>query len=188
MPYTGAATVDDCITCFGEQYCDEPGLIIYGTITCEGGVYCDSDGESLPCEEGFFCPDGDTLKYRCDHGTYSDASASFCTTCDEGHYCTQPEPLDGTLAVTYTGYVAGVKKSDIDADTFACPLGFYCDVGTAIPDQYPCPIGTYGASTKLTSPTECTVCDATYYCPLWGMDALDTSFLCKDGYLCETGS
>jgi hypothetical protein len=143
MPYKGASTVADCIPCIGDQSCTEIGQTAYGTQTCPAGYYCDSDGTQNICEAGFYCPDGDVVKYRCEHGTYSDVQATFCSDCLAGQVCLQPEPLDsGTL--TYTVEVPGVTITDMNAAN--CPKGFYCDTGTAIYGQYPCPKGQYGAA------------------------------------------
>ena len=44
----------------------------------------------------------------------------------------------------------------------------------------------------LTKPSECTACPDTYYCPEKGMTysqiTTGTTYQCKDGYICDTGS
>jgi hypothetical protein len=132
MPYNGAIEEDDCIPCIGTQYCPNTGMSAYLTQTCPGGYYCDADGTQHACEAGFFCPAGDILKYRCDHGTYQDALGSIddrtvCTPCTAGQYCQQPSPGDGTDPTHFTDYYAGADAEE------PCPKGFYCESQTSIP-------------------------------------------------------
>jgi hypothetical protein len=37
------------------------------------------------------------------------------------------------------------------AGTANCPTGYYCPEGTADPNQFPCPPGTYNPSTSMFS-------------------------------------
>lgn len=57
-------------------------------------------------------------------------------------------------------------------------LGYYCVASTqAIPVTAgkPCPVGTYGARDGLSSASECSPCDAGYYCETEGNKKM---FLC----------
>ena len=56
---------------------------------------------------------------------------------------------------------------------------------------YPCPFGTYGAQELLVDVTECSLCDAGYYCGPKddGSDGLSApTAKCDAGYYCSSGA
>lgn len=70
-----------------------------------------------------------------------------------------------------------------------CPLGYYCEAGTLHPT--PCPMGTYGADTKLVDAAGCTACKSGFYCDELGLteETLDArNKQCDAGYFCTEGS
>lgn len=69
----------------------------------------------------------------------------------------------------------------------ACPKGYYCQAGTGLYTQTPCPIGTFRATTSATQASDCTACTAKFYCPEPGLIA-GNAFKCGAGYLCAAGS
>jgi len=95
----------------------------------------------------------------CPAGTYnsntSSTTLSACTTCSAGSYCP-------------TG----------SAINTPCPLGSYCSIPSTIA---PCPDGTYGATTGLTSASQCTTCPVGSYC------FNGTNITCNGGYTIGTG-
>ena len=65
-------------------------------------------------------------------------------------------------------------------------LGHYCLINTEFDSQYPCPNGTYNNQTGSTSPSDCQLCPAGYYCPTTGL--AEPAGLCDPGYYCVLGS
>lgn len=65
-----------------------------------------------------------------------------------------------------------------------CPQGYYCPAGA--PKKLPCPRGTYGAASGLSSESECTPCEAGKYCFGKGLD--QPSGPCRAGYYCAGSS
>lgn len=51
---------------------------------------------------------------------------------------------------------------------FLIILGFYCALGTSTPA--PCPPGSFGASTGLNLVSQCTPCNAGFYCEASGLN------------------
>lgn len=50
-----------------------------------------------------------------------------------------------------------------------CPKGHYCPEGTALPTQYPCPMGTFNPRQATHSPSDCMPCAAGHHCPSVGL-------------------
>lgn len=65
-----------------------------------------------------------------------------------------------------------------------CEIGYYCEGGNIFPT--PCPTGTYGTGASYSSSSECTSCDATYYCDLVGQ--ISTADICAPGFICTGGA
>ncbi|KAF8823037.1 PAN domain-containing protein, partial [Cardiosporidium cionae] len=123
-----------------------------GCLLCPPAFICDEEGEFEPhkwCREGYYCPRGTHTPFPCPAGSIGDSpflvSPSQCLPCFAGMACTE-----GT-AFSF-------------APPLACEMGYYCPEGTRFPTEFPCPPGTYGESTSLTSVTECTPCSKGYFC------------------------
>lgn len=52
---------------------------------CATGEYTNNNTSCSACEAGSYCTNG--IKYACEAGTYSAASATSCSTCEAGSYC-----------------------------------------------------------------------------------------------------
>jgi len=137
----------------------------------EGGYFVDTEGSSTwsgECAIGHYCPDGSTTNYqvKCPKGTFRSitrgSKPSDCSICTSGQYCDE----EGM------------------SDTKECPQGYYCPLGTIIPE--PCPEGSYGATTGLTDSKSCTPCPSGYYCGKRSLTSPETQ--CDEGYYCIEGA
>jgi hypothetical protein len=159
----GATSSSDCDACPAGYSCVGGSNLPYTTDPlddtaswsqkCTAGYYCAAGSSSVTaaqCSRGYYCPTASVTQYACLPGTYQgSAGQSSCDPCPAGYYC------DGVDGTTYT----------------TCPKGFYCPSGTTFSNEYPCPAGTYGASTGLTAASGtggCTSCTNGYYCQFMG--------------------
>lgn len=167
---TGLVSSSACSACQGGYYCGSDGLS-EPTGPCRAGFYC-SSGASIEnptdgvtgdeCTTGHYCPEGTATPVQCPPGVYSPtAQASECINCTAGYYCT-----DGITLVD-------------------CPQGNYCPSGTGNVFEL-CPVGTYGAATRLASAGECTQCTGGSYCDTPGNTMV--SGTCQAGYYCRLGA
>ncbi|XP_028563977.2 uncharacterized protein LOC114585457 [Podarcis muralis] len=163
--------------------------------TCPEGKYCLPGHLPHLCPKGFFCPEGTGLNWQpCPPGTYSPiqgiGSHTDCRSCDGGKFCMYHNATDVT-GHCWEGYYC-TQGSDRpnpevqlnDHSAGPCPSGHYCPRGTAVPKQ--CPVGTFAASTKLISETECSACLPGHYCNTPGLTT--PTGLCEEGYYCIVGS
>jgi hypothetical protein len=139
-------------------------------ITCPVGSWCGSQALTAPsgsCDPGHYCPAGSTAAtevecpskfYRAHRGA---RSLSDCALCPSGFTC-------GNATVTPS----------------LCPQGSYCVVGVDTPE--PCKPGTFGNSTGVRRPEDCTPCPPGSYCETMGLTA--PTGLCAEGYFCLAGS
>ena len=124
----GATAVTDCLEC-PEGYTCTTEALKEPVDNCSGGSYC-IDGDTFPCDEGFYCPDSSYARIPCAPGTFAtETGKSSCDTCTAGFYC--------------GGSEYGGDPSAIRTDPVACPRGYYCPPGTASANEHPCPRGTY---------------------------------------------
>ena len=91
----------------------------------------------------------------------STTSASICTTCPAGYYCTTGDSLTD------------------------CPVGFYCPSGTG-PDWQPCPAGTFNNQVRIEDVASCTACLDGSYCSEENATAVTGD--CTAGYYCTEGA
>ncbi len=178
MSYKGAKAQSECISCSAGQVCTGTGLST-PSDTCPAGKYCENATSQVDCPVGYQCPAGTHLPILCQPGTIQTATGqSSCTSCPAGSYCS----FTGSIASTYEGSI-------FISEAVTCPLGYFCPLGSDIYFINECPVGTYGATTGLSSSGECAPCPATNYCEVTGLTAADlTSRVCADGYICPQGS
>ena len=152
-PLNGASKLEDCLVCDLGHYCDDSGLSSPGEKKCAPGYYCpvnqyQEEPSSYICPRGYKCPKGSIAPIPCSPGEYQvDKQMPSCNQCDAGYYC---DGTDGTAKVE-------------------CPRGYYCPLGTGLPMEHPCPVGTYRDSLKAESLNDCEDCPSGYYCPERGM-------------------
>ena len=100
---------------------------------------------------GQFCVEGTKDPENCPRGTFNPnqggGQAANCERCPPGYFCKDE------------GMSVGVDPGQI------CPAGYYCPAGTEFQDEFPCPAGTWSASTGLFTPDMCTECGEGKACP-----------------------
>lgn len=186
---TGLTSIESCKKCLPGQYCDSVGGV-YPTGPCDAGYYC-SEGAytSQPsgpptgglCPRGGYCIVGSKEPEPCLPGTFNNftggKSTDDCVPCTPGYYCfgsNNPSP---------TGF---------------CDAGYFCNGSASVATQYEAPAGTYtfaGASSPIPCPqgsynpftvqSNCTLCEAGFYCPALGLTEKTT---CPEGSYCPEGS
>ncbi len=173
----GAGLQTDCKACPSGYVCTGTQLID-ATNVCPAGKFC-VDSTQTDCPAGFYCPAGSLEAFRCQPGTYQDATGqSACVQCDAGSYCYWNDDDGDGDPMTLAGTEITTKLD--------CPAGYYCPSGTAFYGHFPCPIGTFSASTSLQDETSCTQCTAGSYCDRVGLSAVAGA--CADGYVCSIGT
>lgn len=187
---TGAKMRSECLPCPAGSYCDEgtetptPAPVGYyipymgatslsAALKCPAGYPCETTGNyrysGSSCTKGYYCPPGSSSSTGnpCPAGTYSDRidlwDESQCTICPSGYYCEAASTSD---------------------DITICAQGYYCVAGTGSSTQYPCPTGTYGATTGLKAESECTNCTAGGSCS----SGSTSTVTCSQGYYCPAGT
>lgn len=173
---TGASV---CTTCEAGYYCDlnaTSQTYMYSDRICPAGLECPPGMTRAPnlvqdkCRKGHYCPKGDVNPYPvpCPNGTfnaeYGLKQVSECQQCTPGMYCI-PEGLSSPAG--------------------DCPGGYYCPLGTAAPESFPCPIGFYRNGSAKESFQDCAECISGYYCDREG---LATPIDCPAGSFCVSGS
>ncbi|XP_055369802.1 uncharacterized protein si:ch211-286b4.4 [Betta splendens] len=161
-----------------------------GCSPCPAGYFCGTVGLTRPsglCEEGFYCPGGDTT-----------STGSAGGPCPPAHYC--PEGSGSPLpcpAGTYTnltgqplcsrcpaGYYCPEKTGNFSK--FPCPPGFYCLDGTRHSTQFPCPRGYYNPEPMTQSLDSCLPCPPGHYCEKERLTKV--SGKCKAGWFCVSAA
>lgn len=137
---------------------------------CPAGQYCPIVNQTEPaglCQPGHYCPErsiSDT-EIDCPPKFYRVAdgarSQDDCALCPSGFYC-----LNATV------------------NPIPCPEGSYCRVGVDTPT--PCRAGTFGNTTGLRRPDDCTPCPPGFYCDTEGLQT--PAGECDAGYYCLEGS
>jgi len=146
--------------------------------TCPQYHFCDGNTEyplGKLCENGFYGLDGIT-------GMTEKAN---CTACPQAVFCTSGR-IVGDCA---PGFIC-VEQADSHTpmnDTLAdkaypCPLGFYCNEGAQEPTK--CPPATFTFEIGAKQETECTICQAGWYCPYEGTEPV----ICPAGAFCGFSS
>ena len=176
-------------SCPAGKYSDAINLVSQSSCTsCPAGFTCaihSTTSTMEKCRAGYYCPEGTAWggDVPCPAGTYSSetqlSSASECTTCTPGYYCTGGNTTtdgkcgpgyycpSGTPSRTYYPCPAGTysdgsgEASSLDACN-PCEPGHYCLQGSAV--MLPCPNGTYSSNYGTLSATNCSPCPAGYHC------------------------
>ncbi|KAM4567238.1 uncharacterized protein PAE49_010636 isoform 2-T2 [Odontesthes bonariensis] len=170
-PVSGLTNEAGCQPCTAGFYCREAGLRA-PTGPCGQGHWCppgQTVATALPCPHGHFCLEGSSAPEPCPMGTYQDRDKqSSCAVCEAGYYCDfRLHPANASLLRP-------------------CPKGHYCPAGTALPNQHPCPIGSFNPRERTDSPEGCIPCAAGHYCPFIGLS--EPAGPCHAGYLCRLGA
>ncbi len=171
---------NNCRPCDPGKYCGSHALY-KPEGNCSEGYYCPA-GEILKsppdkeCQPGHFCPEGSGTHKPCPPGYYQPYKRmGLCYICPEGSYC---DPADARANLS-----SGINTSTHGVVyPLDCPRGYYCPNGTRAKYQFPCPIGTFGNKSKLTSLDECEPCLKGHYCKKSGITK--SSGVCYEGYYC----
>ncbi|XP_070399343.1 multiple epidermal growth factor-like domains protein 6 [Nothobranchius furzeri] len=170
-PVSGLTDDADCQPCRAGFYCREAGLRT-PTGPCGQGYWCppgQSVATALPCPSGHFCLEGSPVPEPCPSGTYQDRDKqASCTVCEPGYYCDRR---------------SGLTNISLPRP---CPKGHYCPAGTALPNQHPCPIGSFNPREGTDSLSGCLPCAAGRYCPSVGLS--EPAGPCQAGYFCKLGA
>ena len=67
-----------------------------------------------------------------------------------------------------------------------CPEGYFCPLETETATANPCPAGTFSNRTGQTDASECLPCPGGYYCD--STDLTASTGLCREGWYCSSGS
>ncbi len=114
---------------------------------CERGMYCLHAGveDGVLCPAGYYCPEGteDYHNTPCPAGTYGEDvgyySASQCTVCPIGHYCTGAASITPCLPGTYNSE----KSGNFSGSCIPCEAGYACPVAAMVEMTTPCASGHY---------------------------------------------
>ncbi|KAM8927608.1 uncharacterized protein RCH25_007839 [Pelodytes ibericus] len=157
---------------------------------CPPGYYCQGTGQTTPtglCFEGFFCPGRQSLPNNlpCPRGHFCLAGSWEPSLCEAGWY--QNEEKQTTCHICEAGYYCDSRREPVsDFRQFLCPQGYFCPRGTQYGTQHPCPTGTYGASSGLTTIEGCVKCPPGKYCQGEGLE--NPTGDCASGYWCKDGA
>ena len=148
-----------------------------------GPIYVDPKNhfQQWICPVGHYCIDGESR--LCDGGHFGNSTGLSYSTCSglcrSGYFCPPGSVSDtehecggvdrycpfGSDSPSYVpdGFVSGPSyvNETIRSTIESCPLGFYCTGG----ESRPCPAGSFGNSTVLTSPSCSGLCPIGFYCP-----------------------
>lgn len=201
---------EDAAVRWGQRIC-EPGF--YCTegvrLRCPAGTYGGSSGLtneecSGPCSAGYYCPIASISDKQipcggadvyCPEGSpnKTDVTEGYFTTggqvdsriseriCPLGHYC-----VAGVKRPCPPGVYGGGEGLSSAACSGNCTAGFYCEEGSTMADQEPCPPGTWGDEGQKTD--VCSgLCHPGYYCPT--NSTAPTQLQCGgDRVFCPVGS
>ncbi|KAJ7990480.1 hypothetical protein DPEC_G00300750 [Dallia pectoralis] len=168
-----------------------------GCSPCSPGQFCHSVGltrPSGPCQEGFYCPGGDSTST----GSEGGGGGGGRGRCPPAHYCPAgsanpvPCPAGGYANMSglsrcprcHAGYYCPERTSD--HTQFPCPPGFYCPDGTRHATQFPCPRGYYNPEPMTQSLDSCLPCPPGHYCEKERLTAV--SGKCKAGWFCVSAA
>ena len=217
-----------CKLCPAGRYGNHSGLVTsFCSGLCQAGYYCPEGSTSpsqIPCGSVHqYCPAGSSFPFPSPSGKKTvsifagDSSGLFqykTVDCSLGHYCTNgleyPCPL---------GVYGNLTALQVSTCSGHCPPGNYCPPGSVVPTKcpkgfycpdgkvfLPCPAGTFGAATGLSSVTCSGYCEKGHYCldastsatsrqcprgrfgSIFGLTNANCSGLCSPGFYCPVGS
>lgn len=148
---------------------------------CTAGYYCPAGSiVSTPEECGsnsVYCPEGSFQPTAVSQGYYTSGGTPFTRThqlkCEKGFFCTERGEKHGCIAGSY-GDSDGLFNAcsgpspppfPCSSSSGFCEPGFYCPVNSTNPRSVPCPAGTYGSSSGLSSSNCSALCPVGHYCP-----------------------
>ncbi len=163
--------------------------------TCIQGYYCNGTGTVDPiiCPAGFYCPESTDVPFTCPRGTYQPDVARYdithCNPCTPGYGC-DTTGLSAVVNKCAAGFycLAGSNTTHPTDPTIGglCPVGYYCELGTADYSTSPCKNGTYSNSTGNTAIGDCTSCDPGRVCNGYALQ--EPNGYCAAGYYCRGGA
>ena len=165
---------------------------------CPQGFFCsgaNNTGTLSPCTPGNYCPANSGSETPCPAGSYMPnyqaKEIGDCIDCEPGHYCSGTGNANPTAACSpgYFCYKSAISStpSDVAGKYGKCPIGHYCESGTA--DPMACPMGSYRSTEQAVNENGCTQCTQGYFCPDVGMTSgNNAAYICSPGYYCPTGT
>eukprot|EP01022_Parablepharisma_sp_SALTPOND_P014589 TRINITY_DN199_c1_g1_i1.p1 TRINITY_DN199_c1_g1~~TRINITY_DN199_c1_g1_i1.p1 ORF type:complete len:4309 (-),score=431.50 TRINITY_DN199_c1_g1_i1:34-12960(-) len=204
----GKAAPTDCKACEEGYYCPtegstamlECGLTKYSgpsaasCTICPAGYYCDTritkeseiTSNAKICKAGFLCPEGtgefplDSL--RCPKGRYCLEGNVYPKTCPPGTYNPhRGAKSEADCLLVPAGYYSSRAADKPEGD---CAPGYYCPLGSARAQMFPCPAKTFRSRPNGESLADCGPCPAGYYCLIATVDPIP----CPVGYYCLPGT
>ncbi|ETV67019.1 hypothetical protein, variant 1 [Aphanomyces astaci] len=170
--------------------CELGSFCVQGNMAvCLAGIFGASMGLSSAactdvCPAGHYCPEASIVPKPCPAGTYgatTELSTSACSgVCPEGYYCPPgtttpvacpsnyicPRGCSAPTRIPSGQYLSTVLSSDVESTLASilelCPPGSYCVQGEVIA----CPLGSFGATSGLTTSACSGPCPGGYYCPV----------------------
>ncbi|EDO40915.1 predicted protein, partial [Nematostella vectensis] len=162
-------------------------------LPCTPGTYCQGFGNAAPtnsCAAGYYCPGGDQearpAAFRCQRGYYCPERSHNMTKCTPGKYCDTVE-LPLPVADCDAGFYCPLGS---DSRTkVRCPEGHYCPKGSEV--AIPCEPGFYLPGFEHKNKSECTLCEAGWYCNISGLAAPQGHHQCDEcpeAYFCDNSA
>ena len=220
-PYQPSAALEKINDCPEGYYCPGASGTSVNKPACSNGYYCPKgSADQIPCPPGYYCTGSprSTVTGQCSAGYFCNGAASSATqnTCPKGAYCPagsgfaitcppgtyQPSTSQSTasacLPCIATDYCS---TRGLNSPNSACPLGYYCPLGTAAGLSYPCPAGnrcpgntqspercpdtTYQ---RLPGQGSCNTCPERFYCKNNNDDDAQNPKICPIGKYCAAGT
>jgi len=208
-----------CLPCPAGTFCANKGTVT--PSPCAAGTFSSSTGVIKGCDPvqaGYYLPNTGSLndadKRPCTAGTYCPGGTANPVTCAPGNYCDVPQlaaqkPCPGGRYGATSGLTVSTCTGPCDAGyicppgsvvsyAIACPVGTYCEAGSATAKVCPagyyceytstsptaCPIGTYNTATGKGAVTDCLPCPPGKEC---GVATANEGTPCPIGSYCPGG-
>ncbi|TMS07321.1 hypothetical protein E3U43_011414 [Larimichthys crocea] len=207
--------VEGILPCPPGTYSPQFGLSqVEQCLICPAGHYCEKERltkVSGKCKAGWFCVSAAWNSQPFDLDNYTNANC-LCPATSTGGRCQVwlcrwvPAPpgftvseellrpdqqMEKQAASVHLGHTVGSAAPE------PCPSGTFqsrekqsscnsCEAGTVLPNQYPCPIGSFNQRPLTHSLAGCVPCAAGQYCPSVGL--AEPAGPCQAGYWCREGA